>query len=130
MCHKLCHFIWDIWWFHRSKDFEAMKAGKLAIWPWMICLYNENTLVDLPSSVMAPAKSLFSDRNRMLTERWLFICPVSVCIYICKLEVEINEIRNFYKVGAEFQNTPPSIIGQFFLLNLTALWLDNFRKMK
>ena len=22
-----------IWWFHRSKDFVAMKAGKLAIWP-------------------------------------------------------------------------------------------------
>ena len=35
----------------RSKDFEAMKAGKLAIRPWLICQYNENTLVDLPSSV-------------------------------------------------------------------------------
>ena len=33
MCHKLYHFIWGIWWFHRSKDFEAMKAGKLAIRP-------------------------------------------------------------------------------------------------
>ena len=32
MCHKLYHFIWGIWWFHRSKDFEATKAGKLAIW--------------------------------------------------------------------------------------------------
>ena len=37
--------------FHRSKDFEAMKAGKLAIWPWLSCQYNKNTLVDLPSSV-------------------------------------------------------------------------------
>ena len=27
------HFIWGIWWFHNSKDFEAMKAGKSAIWP-------------------------------------------------------------------------------------------------
>ena len=26
------HF-WGIWWFHRSKNFEAMKAGKSAIWP-------------------------------------------------------------------------------------------------
>ena len=51
MCRKLCHFIWGIWWFHRSKDFEAMKAGKLPIWPWLSCQYNENTLVDLPSSV-------------------------------------------------------------------------------
>ena len=34
-----------------SNDFEAMKAGKLAIRPWLICEYNENTLVDLPSSV-------------------------------------------------------------------------------
>ena len=36
---------------YRSNDFEAMKAGKLAIWPWLICQYNKNTLVDLPSSV-------------------------------------------------------------------------------
>ena len=51
MCHKLCHFIWDIWCFHWSKDFEAMKAGKSAIWPWLCCPYNQHTLMDLPSSV-------------------------------------------------------------------------------
>ena len=28
-----------------------MKARKLAIWPWLSCPYNKNTLVDLPSSV-------------------------------------------------------------------------------
>ena len=33
MCHKLYHFIRGIRWFHRSKAFEAMKAGKSAIWP-------------------------------------------------------------------------------------------------
>ena len=48
---QICHFIWGIWWFHRSKDFEVMKAGKSAIWHWLVCQYNENTLVDLPSSV-------------------------------------------------------------------------------
>ena len=26
----------------------AMKAGKSAIWPWLICPYNENMLVDPP----------------------------------------------------------------------------------
>ena len=52
MCHTLCHFIWDIWWFHRSKDIEVMKAGKLAIRPWKSCPYTEYTLVDLPSSVV------------------------------------------------------------------------------
>ena len=41
MCHKLFHIIWGIWWFQRSKDFEAMNAGKLAIWPWLSCPYNE-----------------------------------------------------------------------------------------
>ena len=51
MCRKLCHFIWNIWWFHWSKDFEAMKAGKSAIQPWLSCPYNEHTLMDLPSSV-------------------------------------------------------------------------------
>ena len=38
-------------WFHRSKDFEAMKAGRLAVRPWLVCQYIKNTLVDLPSSV-------------------------------------------------------------------------------
>ena len=52
MCRKLCHFIWGIWWFHRSKYFEAMKVRKLAIWPWLVCQYNENTLMDLPSSIV------------------------------------------------------------------------------
>ena len=28
-----------------------MKAGKLAIWPWLSFQYNKNTLMDLPSSV-------------------------------------------------------------------------------
>ena len=36
-----------------SKDFEAMKTGKLAIRPWLSCQYKENTLVDLLSSVLA-----------------------------------------------------------------------------
>ena len=31
MCHKLYHFIWGIWWFHRSKDFEAMIQES---WPF------------------------------------------------------------------------------------------------
>ena len=29
-----------------------MKAGKSAIQPWLTCQYNENLLVDLPSSVV------------------------------------------------------------------------------
>ena len=33
MCHKICHFIWGIKWYHRWKDFEANKVGKLAIRP-------------------------------------------------------------------------------------------------
>ena len=50
---KYVNFIWDIWWFHRSNDFEAMKAGKSAIRPWLICQYNSNSHVDLPSSMVA-----------------------------------------------------------------------------
>ena len=55
MCHKLRHFIFAIWWFHTSKDFEAMKAGKLAICSWLVCQYKKNTLLDLPSSVLNTA---------------------------------------------------------------------------
>ena len=64
MCPKSCHLIWGIWWFHRSKDFEAMKAGKSAIWPWLSYLYNEHMLVDLPSSV--PQADNPCPRNRLL----------------------------------------------------------------
>ena len=32
--------------FYRSNNFEAMKAEKLAIWPWLSCRYTENTLMD------------------------------------------------------------------------------------
>ena len=32
MCHIYQKHFWGIWWFHRSKYFEAMKAGKSAIW--------------------------------------------------------------------------------------------------
>ena len=42
MCYILCHLIWGIWRFHRWKDFEAMKGGKLAIWPWLSCRYTKN----------------------------------------------------------------------------------------
>ena len=51
MSRKLYHLIK---WFHGSKDFAGMKAGKLAIRPWLSCTYNENTLADLPSSVQFP----------------------------------------------------------------------------
>ena len=40
-------------------DFEAMKAGKLAIWLWLLsCPYNKHTLVDLPSSVVKTEKRM------------------------------------------------------------------------
>ena len=46
--------------FHRSKDFEARKAGKSAIWPWLSCPYNKHRLMDLPSSVLFPIKIIGS----------------------------------------------------------------------
>ena len=33
MCHIYQKHFWGTWWFHRSKDFEAMKAEKSAIRP-------------------------------------------------------------------------------------------------
>ena len=32
MCHIYQKHFWGTWWFHRSKNFEAIKAGELAIW--------------------------------------------------------------------------------------------------
>ena len=48
MCHKALRLIWSIWGFYRSKGFEAMKAGKLAIQPWLSCRVTKNTLMDEP----------------------------------------------------------------------------------
>ena len=31
-----------------SKHFEALKARKAAIWPWLSCQYTKNTLMDEP----------------------------------------------------------------------------------
>ena len=38
--------------------FEAMKAGKLAVRPWLSCPYNKHTLVDLPCSMVVSQKIL------------------------------------------------------------------------
>ena len=35
-----------------SNDFEAIKAGKMAIWPRLVCQCNENMFMDPPSSVL------------------------------------------------------------------------------
>ena len=43
--------------YNRLKDFEAMKAGKLNIPPCLVCQYNENTLMDLLSSVIQGTNS-------------------------------------------------------------------------
>ena len=48
MCRKLCQLIWGIWQFHRSKDFEAMKAGKLGVPHSLSCWYTKNKLMDKP----------------------------------------------------------------------------------
>jgi hypothetical protein len=46
-----------------------MKAGKLAIWPWLICQYNENTSVDLPKK-MAKTDETF---NVLLKGKHMYI---------------------------------------------------------
>ena len=52
MCHIYQKHFLGVWWYHRSKDFEAMKVGKLAIQPWLSCLYYEHAIMDLPYSMV------------------------------------------------------------------------------
>ena len=59
---------------YMSKDFETMKAGNLAIWPWLICQYNKNTLVDLHKSFFGFSNSKYEwwdygQTNRPLLKR-------------------------------------------------------------
>ncbi len=46
MCRILSHIIQGVKWLHRSKDFEAMKAGKSVIQLWLSCQYTKNMLMD------------------------------------------------------------------------------------
>ena len=69
-----------------------MKAGILAIWPWLSYQYKENTLVDLPSSVLkvviqlqsnfgsnVPVKIDFKKRIKVVTK---LIIRTNLCIDI------------------------------------------------
>ena len=47
-----------------------MKAGKSAIRPWMSCPYNDNTLLDLPSSVVLRKKGFLLDLKPNLHQAW------------------------------------------------------------
>ena len=64
MCHIYQKHFWGAWWFHRSKDFEAMNAGKLAIPGWAAHI---TRLVDLPSSVVD------SWHPKMSWSKWLLL---------------------------------------------------------
>ena len=46
-----------------------MKAGKLAIQPWLVCQYNKNMLVDLLSSVI-PLCVLFVLGRQSILQGW------------------------------------------------------------
>ena len=76
MCRKLCHLIWGTWCFHRSKYFEAMEAGKLAVWPWLSCQYTKNTLMNLPSSMVTnystDVQLIFQSLDWNIHKRWKF----------------------------------------------------------
>ena len=81
MCHKLCHLIWGIWWFPRSKDFGAIKAGKSAIRPRLSCQYSEN----------GPLSSV-SGQDLFLIENYVTkTCP-NLSTYSKKLENHNNII--------------------------------------
>ena len=67
ICRKLCHLglIWGICRFHRSKDFEARKAGKTAIRPWLSCRFIEDTLVyfHISSRPTESSNTIFAKRQ-------------------------------------------------------------------
>ena len=91
-------------WFHRSKDFEDLKAGKSAIRPWLSCPYNENALVDLPSSVVicgttekvSPSDFTFIGPNDPVDSGkirvpWLEPQP----LFSCMIKVKVQLISRF-----------------------------------
>ena len=65
-----------VWWLHMWKDFEAMKAGKSAIWHWLIYPYKENMLLDLSSSMILTNK----------TCKNIFV----ILVYVCGLTSGLN----------------------------------------
>ena len=68
MYHKLYHFIW----FHRSKDFEAMKAGKSGIQPKFQFLFHKN-LPPRDFSIMILASEVFTLYQIQMVRTILFL---------------------------------------------------------
>jgi hypothetical protein len=102
MRHKLCHFIWGIWWFHRSKDSEAMKAGNLVILPWLCCPYNKHRLVVFPSFVVLgyPAACLQPKQPKLVV--WSSRAQSTVPLPYNSLSVRIIECRFKYNFGSNW----------------------------
>ena len=71
-------------------DFEAMKTGKLAIWPWLCCRYTENTLMDEPcmGAMDLYAWHLYEaviclyDLKQSKLQPFSFWMPETECMYI------------------------------------------------
>ena len=71
-------------WFHRSKDFKAMKAGKLAIWPRLSCPYSEITIMDLPSSVVSKMSFCYiflQMTSLSMSSNFIYLISIYLTIY-------------------------------------------------
>ena len=68
-----------------------MKAGKLAIWPWLSCPYNKNALVDLPSSVVPDYNS-----RRLLDGSWQLShpCPLAQLLLLANATLKHKTPRS------------------------------------
>ena len=107
MCRKLCHFIWGIWWFHRSKYFEAMKAGKLA------------NITRIRSWTIFRGWKL----NQSPKKHWLqYIISYSLLKWECSFEFISTHCAISFYFGNELSTSHPYICW----LSLVAQWYQLF----
>ena len=76
-----------------------MKAGKSAIWPWLICQYNEKKLVDLLSSAPIAQLAVYLFISISFLFFYLLAIRDAKCLIAKAQKAVENEIRQNWELN-------------------------------
>ena len=127
MCHIYQKHFWGIWWFHRSKYFEAMKAGRLAIQPisspnlnscsikiYLPLLFNDFDCTANTTAVLT-SNAVMKDQNHFsLLSEWALSSP----------HIQVSNLRLGIKAQVQLwlldKNGPERVFFTLYLMQIVA----------